>query len=82
MSRPATTLEPRQPPSKDGPVHRMANPQGSIEVTEMPMPVSENLVPANLPAEGANKGITLAMVVAAIVLMTVYFAVSVAAIWR
>jgi hypothetical protein len=46
------------------------------------MPVSENLLPANLPVEGANKGITLAMVVVAIVLMTVYFAVSVAAISR
>ena len=47
---------------------------------DMPLPVSNNLVPTNLPAESANNGITFVMAVVAIVLMTVYFAISVLAI--
>jgi hypothetical protein len=46
------------------------------------MPVSENLAPLNSPAESANKGVTFAMAFVAVVLMAVYFAVSVAAISR
>jgi hypothetical protein len=57
-----------------------ANLQGSIKMHELPMPVSENLAPSNLPADSASNGITFAMTVVAIVLMAVYFAISVVAI--
>jgi hypothetical protein len=49
-------------------------------VTPMPLPVSENLGTPNSPVESARNGITFAMTVAAIVLMGIYFAISVVTI--
>jgi len=46
----------------------------------MSLPVSENSGTPNSPVESAHNGITFAMTVAAIVLMGIYFAISVAAI--
>ena len=46
------------------------------------MNVSENLRSSNSSAESTNNGMTLAMTVAAIVLMGLYFAISVLAIQR
>lgn len=46
----------------------------------MTLPVSENLGTPNSPVESTRNGITFAMTVAAVVLMAIYFATSVAAI--
>jgi len=49
-------------------------------VPELQLPVADNLAPSHSPAESANNGITFAMTVVAIVLMNVYFGISVLAV--
>jgi len=51
-------------------------------VPNLPIPASEHLTPSNARSESTNNGITFAMAAVAIVLMAVYFAISVLSISR
>ena len=54
----------------------------SLSVPQLQLPVTESMVTSRTPGESANNGLTLAMTIAAIVLIAAYFAVSVLAVSR
>ena len=54
--------------------------KGSFKMPQLP--VSENMAPSHPAADSTNNPLTYTMTVAAIVLMTAYFAISVLAVAR
>jgi len=73
-------LPPRQRTTKSTEEANTANLEGNIKVTNVPVPSSKNLASSDSRSESTIHGITLAMTVVAIVLMGIYFAISVLAI--